>query len=225
MKKGGMGRALYYFTRQAQFYVAGIFFGSFLLAVYYWFVGGNSAMGFEDIMELTPAMLVWITLLVLMSSSLGTTQRWFSMLISFGCCRRYVFFGKLAMNLQIMVESLILFAVLMHYCDWDGRAFLLILVIVLYLVSEGGAQLFGIVASKWGKIAYMFAVMLCTVFIVGVVLTNALVMNHSLNSWWRMVQETANPVWLCFAIAVAGMFYVMSNIVAYGLLRKFEVKN
>ena len=225
MKRGGLGRALYYFTRLAQIYAAGIFLGSFALALYYWFVGGNSGMGFEDIIELTPAMLVWITLLVLMSSSLGTTQRLFSMLISFGCRRKDAFLGKLVMNLQIMVESLVLFAVLTHYFDWDGRTFLLILVIILYLVSEGGAQLIGIAASKWGKIAYMFAVMLCTVFIVGVVLTNVLVTNHSLNSWWRMAQETAKPVWQCFAIVAAGMFYMMSNIVAYCSLRKYEVKN
>lgn len=225
MKKGGLGRALYYFTRQAQVYVAGIILGSFLLAVYYWFVGGNSVMGFEDIIEQTPAMLVWITLLVLMSSSMGTTQRWVSMLISFGCCRRYAFLGTLAMNLQIMVESLILFAVLMHYCDWDGRTFLLVLVIVLYLVSEGGAQLLGIASSKWGKIAYIFAVMLCSIFIVGVALTNVVVTTRSLNSWWRMIQETVNPVWQCLAIATAGMFFIATNVVGYRLLSKYEVKN
>lgn len=225
MKKYGFGRALYYFTRQAQFYVAGIFLGSFALAVYYWFVNGNSAVGFGDMIELTPAILVWITVLVLTTSSLETTQRRFSMLISFGCCRKNAFLGKLAMNLQIIVESLILFALLMRYFDWNGRSMLFVLVIILYLVSEGGAQLLGIAALKWGKIAYIISVILCTGFIFGVAMTIMTITNSFVNSWWRIPQQIAKPMWQYLALVTAGIFCMMANAVSYRSLRKYEVKN
>lgn len=225
MRKSGLGRALYYFCSQAQVYVAGILTGSFAMAVYYWFVGAyNPDESLRDAMHLVPAMLVSITIFVLFMVNMGSVQKWYAMAVSFGCLRKNAFLGVFAMNMQIAVESLILFGALVYFFKWDGGTVLLLSIAVLYLAAEGCAQLIGAACWKWGKIAYLAAVVVVTGFIFGVAVTNAVVANNLMNAWWQAAIRTAKPLWMAGALVCAGLFCAAGNMVSCYFIRKLEVK-
>lgn len=222
MKKGGLGRTLYYFTCKAQLYMAGILAGSFVMAIYQWFLISDDALDFSDILDRTTVMLAFITFLVLFTAGMEFVQKWLAVLVSFGCSRKNVFLGGIAMHLQIILESLVLFEVLMWFSGWEKGTLLLSLAAALYLVSQGISQLMGAAAQKWGRTAGL--VLAIVFFIFGVTMANLLLAGRPPGALLQWVQEIVKPVWQCFLVAAAGTFCVVANLVSYRIISGYEVK-
>lgn len=150
----GFGRTLRYAARQAQMYMLSIAGCSLGFAVWEWIVM-NGELTVVDMIAMVPGMLMWIAMVILLVTGMSSGQSWYALLISYGCRRKNAFLGQLAMNLMIIVQSVILYEILELVIKSSERYFGIQAILAVLLAVEGMSQLVGAAVIKWGKAAYL----------------------------------------------------------------------
>lgn len=217
MKADGLSRALRYFVRQAELYVLGIFGGSFVFMVYQWLIMADDT-SISDMIGMLPNILLYLSLIVILTIGVSVTQTYYPMLISFGCRRRNVFLGNLFLHLMLMVQSLILYKIFAEIFGDGESTFGMPMLIAIYLITSGISQLIGIVKMKWGKIA---TVLLVIVFMgagmgAGFILAFSGTDDFFVKFNWSAVSWTLVLTGVCICAAV--------NAVSWRVLCRYEVK-
>lgn len=217
MKADGLSRALRYFVRQAELYVLGIFGGSFVFMVYQWLIMADDT-SISDMIGMLPNILLYLSLIVVLTIGVSVTQTYYPMLISFGCLRRNVFLGNLFLHLMLMVQSLILYKIFAEVFGDEKSTFGMPVLLAIYLITSGISQLIGIVKMKWGKIA---TVLLVIVFMAGgmgagFILAFSRTDDFFVKFNWSVVSWPLVLTGVCICAAV--------NAVSWRVLCRYEVK-
>ena len=225
MTTAGLKRALGYFVRQAEIYVLCIIGGSFALAVYMQIINGN---GIAQMFQSVPLVDLWISGVAVFTIDVSSYQYCYSMPVSFGCLRKHAFFGTLAMNILVIAQGLLFYFL---SSVWFGskeqtageKVTEGVLILSLFLLLESFAELIGIVAMRWGKIAYFImigaTVLASMSFGVFVSLSGTYgVMGLLKEVLGGSFMQTAR--WLLLAVAVSIVIHAGS----WRILKNFEVK-
>lgn len=225
MNQSGLKRALRYFIRQAEIYVLLIFAGSFVMAGYQRLVTGDS-MKITEILQMVPEMIACLTTVVIFVMGAGDGRTWYSMLISFGCRRKHVFWGSLVMFLLVAGESLVLIEVTSLILNAGNLSWLLPLMAAIFLIVEGISQLIGVVAVKWGRAVYAVMLVLMVLLILISIGIGMFVMVVFRGAQIQAVflDKCREPLYQAGILLAGAAVCILSNAVTYRLLSDFEVR-
>lgn len=221
----GLDRAIRYYFRMAERYVAMVLIGSFLLAAYNRLINGGG-LGFQDIVQQVPKTIAMLTAVILFIIGLADMQTWHSMLVSFGCRRRNIYLGSMFMNLLMIGECLLLYELFSVLFLHDANVWTLPYLAALYLATEGVAQLVGAAVAKWGKFIYI--IFTITIVLIGIVVV-AVAINvygdaDSTGTYDLWITKLSGPSLKWGTLLMGGAICVVANAVFYRILRKFEVR-
>ena len=222
MNQSGLKRAMRYFIRQAEIYVMTIFAGSFGMACYQRLVLGEPLKAVETL-RLVPGMILCLAFVVLFATGAGAGQTGYSMLISFGCRRKYVFLGNQVMNLLVAGESLILFEMMTLIITSRNQLWLLPLAAAVFLAFSGVSQLVGTAAVMWGKKVYYIMLVVFTVVVVSIGMVVVIVWNGVLVKA-DFLDALHQPVYQAGVLLAATAVSGLSGIFTYRQLSSLEVR-
>lgn len=225
MTGNGFGRTLRYAARQAEMYMLCIAAGSFGMAAWEWLVLDGD-MTVMDMMKMVPSMLVWMSMLVILITGMSSGQAWYSMLIPYGCRRKNAFLGNLAMNLMMIAQSVVLFEILVLVLKPEEGILGIQAILAAYLALEGISQLIGAATIRWGKAAY--GVMIVIIVFASLVLGFGYgfmsaygVFDIQNDGFFTKMMTFIKQWWIVLAGAIA---CTVTNVIGWGMLRKYEVK-
>lgn len=222
MKTGGFGRALRYFIRQAQFNLLMTIAGSFAMGVYIWMINGSSS-GLGEMIMSVPSAVLYISMLILFVSGTSEFQNYYLLPLIFGCLRKNVFLGNLAMDFLFIAECLAFYESLPFLFQMEPLAFGFSTIFSLYLVLEGIARLVGIATMKWGKVAYVLMAMgvAAISFAFGILLVYARKSGFFIETAF---ENTGMQMWKWMLLAACAAICVAANVASYRVISHFEVK-
>ncbi len=220
MKIWGMRRPVYYFIRQAEIYVFWSAVGSLAMTAYIWLINAEGA-GIQEVFAYAPSVVMYMSMIELFVLGMSSSQ--YSVLVSFGCRRVDAFTGILSGNLLFIAQMMILYGFMLTRAQGEIFNPSIQTVLAGCLILEGVSKLLGLVSMRWGKAAHILMTVIVVIFamffgawagyagIQGVKIPFAAVMSREVK--WQILILSAGTV-IC----------ALSNLAAYRIFRKFEVK-
>lgn len=221
MKTAGMHRMMNYFVRQTELYVLTAAAGSLAMAVFIWLMNADGS-GLQEMFSYMPSGVMYMSLVILFGCGMSSNQ--YSILIAFGCRRIDAFTGTLAGNLLFIAQCMILYVCSLFGLQKGDFYVNAWTILAVCLILEGTSKLLGIIAVRWGKVAYI----LLTVIIV--------IISMFFGFWAGYAGYSGKTaIKIPFAAVIGGelkwqilaggiLTCVLTNLAAYRMLRKFEVK-
>lgn len=221
MRKGGWMRALGYFIRQAELTVLFGVAGGFVMAIYICLLQGN-VVGFHEIFSLVPDAVIYFVSVILFTYG-STSFRLHTQVVSFGCLRKYAFWGNLVMHGLVMTESLLFWWLMTVLMRTDRKNFIVYLAI--FFAAEGCATLFDIAVMKWGKAASAVMIVMIALFSgwIGFFSGYGAVMEQTFSFLpFHGMEQVQVTQWMMLAVGV--LLCIAANAGSWQIIRKLEVR-
>ncbi len=222
--ENGFVRALRYFVRQAELYVLCIVVGSFAMAAYIWIIRGDGS-SFAKMLQTVPSLDLWLSVVVLFTIGVSSYEYCYSTPVAFGCLRKNAFFGTMVMDVLIMLEGIGFYFLTAAWFDTGAKITQAVWIFAVFLLLESAARTMGMVAMRWGKIAY--AIMIVIIVIASVSfgllagISELLGVMHLAGSYFGE-GVVRHGKWILLAAAAAVSIAV--NAVSWRVLKGFEVR-
>lgn len=222
MRKDGWGRALWYFIRQAQYFVLTAVAGGFLMAAYVWVLRGDE-LSVQELLRMIPVCAEYGALIVIFSGGVSSAIYWYSTTISFGCLRKHAFWGTVVMDGLVIMESMLFYVVMSALLQTEQTE--LMYFASMFLMAEGIAKLLGLAFMRWGKAAYVM--MIVVIFLVCVIAGFAVGYGGMSGRVISLMSfpgiDAAQKIqWLL--LAVSGFVFLAANTGSWRMIRKYEVR-
>lgn len=221
MKTNGFDRPLRYFIQQAELYVIVTIGGSILMSAYIWLI--NNGISFSDIRNTIPASIFYVSTVMILSITTNCGQYWFPLLISFGCRRKNIFGGYLAMLVIFIFETSAIYQLSGIILHRKALPFPIITALTISLTVAGITTIFSIAMLRWGKIAYILMIFFIVATSMVFILRTELFDSDSLSLTISLADSWPAPRQLLLLIISAAVC-AAANIMNYRTLSIYEIK-
>lgn len=218
MKQSAWGRALRYYVRMAESYELVALAGGFFMALYVWLINERVS----ELCRMLPVAVLCFAMIILFSVGTSFAQYGYFIPVTFGCLRKYAFWGNLVMDGLFIAETLVFYLALTRLLDMSQTGF--VSGLSLFLIIEGFSRFLGIASMKWGKAVY-------TIVLIGIVLFSMVLvfvlayagMGGSFDSFTFFFDNPMEGQWLLFGTGL--IICVASICLCWRMLREFEVRS